>query len=445
MQIHLKLFNTYSKLDCDSPLPDNVFRELRQELSYVSGNYNPSLFAKRPGIGWCFPTGLLSQVAPLLRKYYDVDILDYRKHVENSDAQYVWNPDIKLHPYQHEAAALAVEKTRGIVYAGTGGGKTRISARTIFKLQKKAFVVVINSLAWQDTYEAYRSYFQFADIGVWAGDKKEIGDITIVTIQALTMANKSNNALWKAFIQADIVMLDEIHTTAGPGAWGQCILDSPAYYKFGLSGTPYRGREEDDILLRAATGKVFFKKMAVELQEENFLAQSKIIFHRFDTSKESRIYSPDYETAIVNNVERNKFITEIALRSKLVTAISVTQIKHAEILSDMTGYLLFHGQETKKAKAAIRDGLKAGDIPGVVATSILTASADYPPLKRFIDASAGRSRNAVIQKKGRALRLFEGELAEYHGIMDEFNDIYRNNARDCVSHFEKEGWVVEYA
>ncbi len=178
MRIHLKLFNTYSKLDCDSPLPDSVFRELRQELTYVSGNYTPSLFAKRPGIGWCFPTGLLSQVAPLLRKYYEVDILDYRKHVDNSDAQYVWNPDIKLHPYQHEAAALAVEKTRGIVYAGTGGGKTRISARTIFKLQKKAFVVVINSLAWQDTYDAYRSYFRFADIGVWAGDRKEIGDIT---------------------------------------------------------------------------------------------------------------------------------------------------------------------------------------------------------------------------------------------------------------------------
>lgn len=443
MLIQIKLFNTYSKLECDYPLEDKVFAELRSEISYVKGNYKPSLFARRPGIGWTFPTGLLSQVSTLLRKYHQVEILDYRNHVENSDAKYVWNPDVTLYPYQHEAAALAVEKTRGIVYAGTGGGKTRISARTIYKLQKKAFVVVINSLAWQDTYDGYRQYFQYADIGVWAGDRKEIGDITIVTIQALTRALETKSALWRAFLQADIVMLDEIHTTAGPGAWGRCILESTAYYKFGLSGTPYRGREEDDILLRAATGKIFFKKMALELQEGNYLAQSKIVFHKFDMK--DTIHSPDYETAIVNNVERNKFIAEIALRSKLVTAISVTQIKHAEILSNLTGYLLFHGQESKKAKMAIREGLKAGDIPGVVATSILTASADYPPLKRFIDASAGRSRNAVIQKKGRALRLYEGELAEYHGIMDEFNDVYRNNARDCVSHFEKEGWEVEYA
>lgn len=440
--IQIKLFNTYSKIDTE--LPDNIFSELRKEISWNNNGRPSSLYMRRPGIGWTFPTGLLSQVTAILRKYYEVSILDYRTHVDNSEATYEWNPDVTLYPYQHEAAALAVEKTRGIVYAGTGGGKTRISARTIFKLQRKAFVVVINTNAWQDTYDGYKNYFRRADIGVWAGDRKEIGDITIVTIQSLTLASKNNNALWRAFLQADIVMLDEIHTTAGPGAWGKCILDSPAYYKFGLSGTPYRGREEDDILLRAATGKIFFKKMAVELQEGNFLAQSKIFFHKFDMPEASRIYSPDYETAIVNNMERNQFIADIAKRSNLVTAISVTQIKHAEILSEMTGYLLFHGQESKKAKAAIRDGLKAGDIPGVVATSILTASADYPPLKRFIDASAQGSRAVVVQKKGRALRLFGGEIAEYHSIMDEFNDIYRNKARDCVGHFEKEGWEVEY-
>lgn len=445
--MRIRLFNTYSKIADDNGdsviLAPDVHSRLRTELSYQDGRNTVSLYQSRKPFGWTFPTGLVTQVRDILSEYYPVTIDDWRKHVPDSDVSYRWNPEQVPHSYQFDAVAAAAKRSRGICYMGTGGGKTITGARIIHDLGKRAFVVVISELAWRDTLEGYQKYFIGADIRVWAGDCKELGDITITTIQSLTAASRTHNNLWKHFLDSDIVILDEVHTTSGPGAWGNCILESNAFYRFGMSGTPYRGVEENDILLRAATGKVFYEKKSKDLQEINRLAQSKIVYHRFDMSPDKLIYDPDYNLAIVENEERNNFIAKIAKSSDVITAIGVVQIRHAEILSQLTGYPILHGQLPKKAKIAMRNALKSGSVPGVIATSILTASADYPPLKRFIDASAQQSRNVVIQRKGRVLRLHNEELAEYIGILDEFNDIYRMKARTCIAHFEKEGWEVE--
>jgi superfamily II DNA or RNA helicase len=451
--MQIQLYNSYSKIVGN--IEPALFKALRDSLSYIDGERIVHLYvARQPGLGWCFPTGLIAQVIEVISMHGGTapEIEDRRRHVPNSEVIYHWNTDYNLRAYQHTAVAKMVAKTRGIAWMGTGGGKTITSARIIHNLGRRAFVCVISTDAWMDTVASYRSYLGNSAVAVWGGKFKDIGDVTVVTIQALTQAKqKPNSILWRAFQQADLVILDEVHMTAGGGQWGQCIMESPAYYKFGMTGSPYRGKDDNDILLRAATGRIQFIATAVDLQEQGHLAQSEIIFHSF--SMVSDLISYEYKDAIVLNAERNQFVADLVKsittrfesegKAVPVMAISVQHIEHAEILAQMTGFVVYHGQLPTPVKAAIRSGLKDGSLRGIVATGVLTASADYPQLKIMIDASAFGSHSTLVQKKGRELRQWESEIAEYHGIIDEFVGNYRQKSLERVEHFKKEGWEVK--
>lgn len=451
--MQIQLYNSYSKIVGE--IEPALFKALRDSLSYIDGERIVHLYVSRqPGLGWCFPTGLIAQVIEVISMHGGAapEIEDRRRHVPNSEVTYHWNTEWTPYHYQFKASAELVKKTRGIAHMGTGGGKTITSARIIYALQRKSFVVVINTDAWMDTVAAYRKYLGNASVAVWGGPFKDIGDVTVVTIQALTQAKqKPNSVLWRAFQQADLVILDEVHMTAGGGQWGQCIMESPAYYKFGMTGSPYRGKDDNDILLRAATGRIQFVATAVDLQEQGYLAQSEITFHAFNMV--SDLISYEYKDAIVLNAERNQFVADLvkSITTRFesegkpvpVMAISVQHIEHAEILAQMTGFVVYHGQLPTPVKAAIRSGLKDGSLRGIVATGVLTASADYPQLKIMIDASAFGSHSTLVQKKGRELRQWESEIAEYHGIIDEFVGNYKQKSLERIEHFKKEGWEVK--
>lgn len=436
MNLKINLTNLYSYIN--DPIPQDIFNFLKNKLNY-SLNENRVLYLihGKPEKAY-FLTGLYSFIKYYLSEAgYILEVNDMRKHT-GYEVNYKWNPERVLRYYQKEAVNVAVRATRGVLNLGTGSGKTTIAANIIASLKRNAFVIVNTTLALKDTYQDFLKCFPYNNVKCYGDGNKDIGDITICTIQSLL---KMNSKLEEAFKNTDIIIWDEVHNTIGPGKYRKIPTLTDAFYRFGLTATAYRNIQNQELLMFGYTGRIIYQKHATDLQSENFLAKSKVYFVNF----EHKYSYEDYLESIVKNEERNNLITELALHfsKNYITAISVLLKEHGEILSEKTGFVFLHGSLEKEKKEAIRNLLKTGKLKGVIATKILTASADFPMLKVFINATAEKSRVSIIQKKGRILRKFLDLNAFQIDIYDKYSSKYENNSKMRIEFFKKEGWDSE--
>ncbi len=112
--MQIQLYNSYSKII--GTIEPALFKALRDSLSYMDGERLVHLYVSRqPGLGWCFPTGLIAQVIEVISMHGGAapEIEDRRRHVPNSEVNYHWNTDFNLRAYQHTAVSKMVAKTRG--------------------------------------------------------------------------------------------------------------------------------------------------------------------------------------------------------------------------------------------------------------------------------------------------------------------------------------------
>lgn len=413
------------------------------------GNYH--LFESSYG-NQRFPLGMIHDVVEIFKSQKDLkyELLDFRKR-PGIKFQWMWNDSFRnLRDYQKEAVEVAKKRTRGIIRLPTGSGKMLVAAKIIQELGHKAMIFVVTEEAVRDTYEEFCEAILGAKIGRWSSSKKEVGDITVATIQSLYEKNRAGaKELFEMFKQCDVVIFDEVHATGAYEYYNIAKLSS-AYYKFGQSGTPYRG-DGKDILLQAATGRIIYKKTTKELQSMGYLAESKVIFfrakmpsnHTHETLAELQPHDK-YRATIIENDHRNALIKEVFKKyANLPTLVIVKHEQHLKFLSDYLGIPLVYGKSSKGYRKAVQDQLRIGNMWAVVATKIYDQSVNIPALKIAINCAGHSPKNAQIQRLGRILRQSGGEGALFIDFWDEFNESPLLHSKNRFEYLKEEGHEIE--
>jgi superfamily II DNA or RNA helicase len=188
-----------------------------------------------------------------------------------------------------------------------------------------------------------------------------------------------------------------------------------AYYKLGLSGTPWR-TDNQEIRIEGALGRKIIQVSASDLIERGFLVKPKIFVCKVNEVNEGMTYPEIYSSNIVNNWERNFRIKQFAEEFKQKgrpTLILVERREHGSILESMIEDSVFvpggdKGEEdpTDEEKNYRRRMLNAVEDNEIIliATQWANVGVDAPKISCLILAGSNQSSVTTYQQVGRVLR-----------------------------------------
>jgi len=415
------------------------------------------LFNKRTG---SFPTGLVSTVAETCEAMgYDVVIEDHRNVPKKKGRTY------KIHgaemtgkwDYQLVAAKKMVKAKQGIVKIATNGGKTEIAcAVTRYLKLNTLFVVTSVELLYQGR-ERFKTRLKATDkqIGIVGDGHWEPGSwVTIVLLD--TLESRMNTPDCQELLQSiQVMFIDECHHT-GADTWYQVSVLCPAYYRFGLSGTPLDRTDGANLRLIAATGEVIVDIRNKELVERGISAKAEIIFDQVTQPILPR--NMPYPTVYKQGVSENEELLERVIawakvfrQQGIGTLILVDEIAQGKALDDMlwteTGgefipHQFIYGDESTEVRTKALQDFAAGRLPCLIASRILDEGVDVPTIDALILAGSRKSKIATLQRLGRGLRgekLIVVEFANFchrHLIKHSMKRLDDYKAEDCFDIYQ---------
>ncbi len=187
-----------------------------------------------------------------------------------------------LRPYQEEALNKWLETKRGIIALPTGAGKTIIAIAAITLLGVRTLIVTFTKdqmFQWRDMFLKYTD-ITYDKIGLYYGDEKRLGPITITTYQT---AYRHVARISPMFT---LLVIDEVHHLPAD-KFKYIALNTVAPYRLGLSATVVRedGRHEE---LFPLMGGIVYWKNAGELASEGYLANYVIRTVYVDLTREEK-------------------------------------------------------------------------------------------------------------------------------------------------------------
>lgn len=411
-----------------------------------------------------FPTGLLNRV---------LEVLDRAKSRYNVvDAREAGEPSLKLKPgngfklydYQSWCTDKAVQDKRGILHMATGSGKTVVAAHLIARLNRPTlFFVHTRDLLYQA-----RERFQQV-LGVPIG---QIGDnifdpepITVATIQTTSRAygkdyekfdeedwddtmdvsaEERRKAIKELVENAEVVFFDECHHIASATFYYIAMQTEKAYYRYGLSATPYR-TDKQDLMIEAALGQRIVKIDSSMLIDLDFLVRPRITFLSLplaDPIRGKPEYHKIYASQVVENAFRNDLIAKVAKKETdqgHTVLVLVQHIKHGQnLLALLPGAEFVQGNDSTEYRTSCLARLRSRDLKVLIATTLADEGLDLPSLDCLILAGAGKSETRALQRIGRVLRKSEGKQRAYvYDFWDEAKFL-RDHARKRMEIYQTE-------
>lgn len=390
------------------------------------------LLRKRGGLS--FPTGLLERILKVLSiAGLEYTIEDLRSHPTHGDPIHPQGPPLR--DYQLEVLKGVARKERGVLQLATGAGKTMIGAHLIAAHGLNSlFFVHTKDLLYQ-TIQVFKTILGIP-IGQVGDGTVRIERVTVATIQtaarALDVKIKKEPVddvpIWsddaserlsvsdwevvqKALRDCSMVIFDECHHLPAESFYEIAMKLQGAFYRYGLSATPWRS-DRSDLMIEAALGPKLCVVSSTELIKLGYLVPPKITMYEvYPTARKLiRNYTRVYQSEIVENLERNGLITEVAehsaSRGKSVL-ILVSQVKHGRILEGMIeGSVFIHGRDSSEVRNEAIEQLRQKKNQILIATTLADEGLDLPSLDVLILAGAGKSETRALQRVGRVLRPY---------------------------------------
>jgi superfamily II DNA or RNA helicase len=208
---------------------------------------------------------------------------------------------------------------------------------------------------------------------------------------------------------------------------------SNAYYKLGLSGTPWR-TDNQEIRIEGTLGRKIIQVSASDLIERGFLVQPKIFLCKINEFFEAKTYAEIYNLNIVNNWERNFRIKQFAegfMQNNRPTLILVERREHGAILESMIENAVFvpggdRGEEDptdeeKNYRRRMLNSVENNEIV-LIATQWANVGVDAPRIACLILAGSNQSSVTTYQQVGRVLRC----------VGKDINDSMKNGKPDAI-------------
>lgn len=373
------------------------------------------LFNKRTG---AFPTGLVSSIQSTLSSLgYQVDVLDHRTPPTASNKGFNLK-GVNLYDYQEDTCQKMVAQKQGVVKVGTGGGKTVISAAVIQYLGLKClFVVTTKELLYQtskrfkDLLNASNTEVGMIGDGIW-----EVGDlVTVATLD--TLESRVNKPECQRLIKSTQVMFwDECHHM-GSETWFDIATLCPAYYRYGLSGTPIDRTDGANLRLIAAVGDIIVDIPNKVLLEKGVIANAGIVFDKVTEPilEKKLAYPTAYKEGVVENAQMLRKIvnwTEVFHALGLGTLILCEEIQHGKLLDDalwvnaksFIPHQFIYGEEDSDIRQKALADFASRSLPVLISSRILDEGVDVPTIDALILAGSRKSKIKTMQRLGRGLR-----------------------------------------
>lgn len=359
--------------------------------------------------------------------------------------------------YQLHAAEVAVEKQRGILKLATNAGKTEIAcAITKWLCLPTLFLVTSRDLMHQTQKRfAKRLDVPEDEIGVIGDGECSIGkrlpsgtSVTVATVQ--TLLNREID-----LTQWDVVFADECHQVGSDDFYN--LLDKlPAFYRYGLSGTPLDRSDGADLRLIAQTGEIIYEVPNKLLIERGISVQPHIELVTVDKPKLPKrglTYPEVYAQAITENPVHNNLVVDKAVeyvKQGLNVVIMVELRKHGELIHDLLTarskklkHRYIHGDEDTDARSKALEDLSKKKINCLITTKILDQGIDTPAIDVLILAGGGKAKIRALQRIGRGTRTGVGK--EKLIVVDFINLCHKWMADHSVGRlktFQQEGCFV---
>lgn len=380
--------NSYSQV---VGLKTEQFRLLKQALSYV---VNPE--AAFYSGGWVktkslldkagyFPTGLLTRVQKIIGKH---ELIDKRiKPKYFTPHLIIGSPPLR--DSQIDALHAADERPRGGIVMPTGSGKSRVIAGLV-QTKGKTLVVVPNVSIRDQLAEVLK---------VWG-----LKNVTVLNIDSTKLAKMTD---------FDCLIIDECHHVAAETyqklnktAW------KGIYYRYFLSATYHRNQANEHLLFEGVAGDVIYELTYEDAVKEGSIVPVEAYYYDVPTQEcDLTTWSAVYSRLVVNNQPRNEMIAVTLLRmisAQKSTLCLVKEIKHGQILSEVTGVPFCNGQDNDSREYLT--AFNKGEIRGLIATSgVAGEGVDTKPCEFIIIAGLGKAKSAFKQQCGRVVRTYPGK------------------------------------
>jgi superfamily II DNA or RNA helicase len=399
--LKLIINNSISKLE---NLTVEQYHSLRKVLQYRLAATS-SYFSADPtgGIRYLidkkgnFATGLLYLAKEwLLSSKLPHHVEDKRIQPRGKERPYRMNLEVTPYQEQIQGAAAALKHRRGYIVAPTGFGKSILLALIINTLKVKTMVVVPNLGLKQQITETLTELFGEDKVG-------PNKDINVQNIQAMKVKDKANY---------DCVIIDEYHHGAAKTyrdlnkkAWNN------VYFRIGLTATPFRSQDHERLLLESLLSQKIFEVSYVNAVAKGYIVPMEAYICELPKKPVSgHTWAAVYKECVVENQERNKIISQMLKRlrsAKRSTLCLVKEIRHGEILSELTGIPFANGQDSSSDEL-IKTFCK-GSSCLIATTGVCGEGRDTKPAEYIIIAGLGKSKPAFMQQCGRAFRRYPGK------------------------------------
>jgi superfamily II DNA or RNA helicase len=443
VSIQLNIYANYTFISgtFDPAVVDQATRFRKSGYRYSSGfkargwDGYTRLFSKPKS---AFPTGLKDRVIRIYKKKYPKSVFDLQDHRCFKKTKKITKtvPDlvgITLRPHQLRACNSMLRKKHGVLWASTNSGKTECAIAVIKTLNLPTLFLVKGKDLVVQTYERFKSRLgDDADVGLVMADTWDVRKFTVASADTLarrfnpttitTKSSENQRKVRELLDDTQVMIIDECHTSAATGLWNigrYC----KASYRFGLSGTPFKRGDKQDLKLIALTGEVCCKITNKEMIEHGISTPTEIKFVEMERPKlQAQLeYVDAYDLGISNNIYRNHVICRAAQQfydAHKNVLIIVKNISHGNLLDRMLDdfkpeafmpHKFIHGDTPLEERTEAIHDFKNGLFKVLITSSILDQGVDIPNIDVLIFAAGGKSYIRAIQRVGRGLRVNDGK------------------------------------
>ena len=372
-------------------IPDAFREHLYEEyLAYETVTYFRGIREVRRGSLYnarrqAFPSGLVGLVAKEAKAQgVPIEVADRRQPpippCPLGDLE--WVTDDERYAFHRDAIRTVHERTRGVLQCATGAGKTNIAVNTARAIPCRWLFIVPNKDLLHNAAN------RFEQLTGWAAGRVGDGYFQIppitdpgplfvaATVQTLIsgIKRKDKDVLHLVQDWAQGVFVDECHGAAAESYTVVLRNALDAYYRVGLSATPFDRGDERGILAVGYLGPTIFKKTARDLIELGVIAEPKIrmVHHEIDHEVFDS-WPKAKKHHITESPDRNGLVADMAVRAAKPCLVFVDQLKHgSRMLKTLRGRGLnceyVDGKSSGDQRDRVAKGLDRGDLEVVVAT-----------------------------------------------------------------------------
>lgn len=391
------------------------------------------LFNKRNGV---FPTGLKDRIIKYYKKQAPgslIEVIDHRKFKNKKLIPKIENvklDGITLRDHQIKACRAMLRQRNGVLWASTNSGKTACAIAVIKALNLNTLFLVKGKDLVLQTYDRFKNRLGENDVGIITANKWDVKKFNVASTDTLSRrlspppsrrgknSEKNKKLVEQLLTSVDVVIVDECHQLASDGAYN-VLKTCTAPYRYGLSGTPFKRGDKQDLKLIAMTGEVCYKITNKEMIEDGVSvpAEINLIDIEHPNLGNQINYVDAYDLGIINNEYRNTYIcgvTESYYNKGKSVLIIVKNIEHGNGLDELLysfredafiPHTFIHGSTPMEERTEAIESFKTGVTKVMIASSILDQGIDIPSIDVIIFACGGNSQIRAIQRIGRGLRL----------------------------------------